>query len=99
MDESWFGADSEVTPSSMMQRETVLRRMEDDIEFMRIGCDKLSRSNKATSDRLGLLENQITTLSSESNIRLGAMGSHMLSITATLARIEGNSVINQRPGK
>ncbi|KAF2578587.1 hypothetical protein F2Q68_00001311 [Brassica cretica] len=82
-----------------MQKETVWRRMEDEIEYMRIGCDKLARADKATSEHLGSLENQIATLGSESAVRLGALESQMSSITATLARIEASSVINQRPGK
>ena len=38
-------------------------------------------------------------MGSESAVRLGALESQMSSITATLARIEASSVINQRPGK
>ncbi|KAF2610189.1 hypothetical protein F2Q70_00008751 [Brassica cretica] len=47
--------------------------MEDEIEYMRIGCDKLARADKATSERLGSLENQIATMGSESAVRLGAL--------------------------
>ncbi|KAF3522450.1 hypothetical protein F2Q69_00047506 [Brassica cretica] len=63
-----------------MQRDTVLRRMEDEIEYMRIGCDKLAISDKATADRLGSLENQIAKMGLESNNRLGALANQMLAL-------------------
>lgn len=99
MGDTRIEAESEASPSSGIQKETMWRRMEDEIEYMRIGCDKLARADKANSEHLGSLENQIATLGSESAVRLGALESQMSSITATLARIEANSVINQRPGK
>lgn len=99
MVESSIGGDLEVTPSSELPRETVLRRMEDEIEYMRIGCDKLSRNDKVTADRIGALENQIAAMASESNARFGVLESQMLSITEMLSRIEENAVFTQRQGK
>lgn len=78
-----------------MQKEAMLRRMEDEIEYMRIGCDKISRSDKATSERLGSLDKQIATMGSSSDARFGVLESQMFAIAETLARIEANAVFNQ----
>ncbi|KAL0734006.1 hypothetical protein Bca4012_010216 [Brassica carinata] len=99
MEETMIGDDLEVMPSSAMQRELTLRRLQDEVEYMRIRCDKISRSDKAKTERLSSVEKHIATMLTETSTRFGALDSQMSSITQILARIEANSVINQRSGK
>ncbi|KAG2311465.1 hypothetical protein Bca52824_023022 [Brassica carinata] len=62
MEETRFGGESEMTLSSGKKSEPSLRLIQDELEYMRIGCDKISRSDRATADHLGSLEKHIATM-------------------------------------
>ncbi|KAF3522051.1 hypothetical protein F2Q69_00049113 [Brassica cretica] len=67
-EDTMIGGDFEVPPSSEMQREPSLRQLLDDLEYLRIDCDKMSRNAKAMAERFDSVENPIATIGTEEKL-------------------------------
>ncbi|KAF3543549.1 hypothetical protein DY000_02009591 [Brassica cretica] len=75
--------------------DATVGRLQDDVEFLRIGCDKLARAGRDSTERFNSLEKQIINIGAESNSKIGALERQMILISGALARIEAQAFVPQ----